>query len=146
MESLSFFDEIVLADEIRIWRIFCQRILWNFHQGLNQDLETWEPNTTHRWPLWYNPKFPWYYVFIHHDYCASPQNSFCAKTPLTKEIWIMWHKNFKCLQKIHGPAGIAGSHSTKPKGLKKHSQNLIKNPSSINSMVRWMEIIDYQLS
>ena len=35
-------------------------------------------------------------------------------------------QKFKCLQKIHGPAGIAGSHSTKPKEMLKVLRNTVE--------------------
>ena len=35
-------------------------------------------------------------------------------------------QKFKCLQKIHGPAGIAGSHSTKPKEMLKVLRSTVK--------------------
>ena len=47
--KLVFFSEIDLEEEIEKWI-------------LTQYLETWKPNATRRWPLWYNPKFPLYHV------------------------------------------------------------------------------------
>ena len=91
-ENWCFFLDIDLEEEIAKWI-------------LTQHLVTWKPNTTRRWPLWYNPKFPLHYVFGNPSQTyvmiidsTSPPNSFCAKTPLSKDMWIMTQK-FKCLQK-----------------------------------------------
>jgi len=57
-------------------------------------------------------------------------------------------RKFKCLQKIHGPAGIAGSHSTKPKEMLKVLRNTVKILLRTRPpLTRWsVEMIDYQLS
>ena len=47
-------------------------------------------------------------------------------------------RKFKCLQKIHGPAGIAGSHSTNPKEMLKVLRNTVEiTPKTRPPLNRW---------